>query len=150
MASSRFLTASSRSTRVCGVWAGQDASRSVAALDDAVFSASKTPCCCWVGRIVCSMRCTGSCVKLSARELQSAAKLLAGAAPLALGPPERRRHVVEQARPSRRMYTLRWWMQWIQVLFLGCISALGAWIAYKQSRIAAAKLKGSVVNCALA
>src|SRR6266700_1260536 len=37
-------------------------------------------------------------------------------------------------------YVLPWWMQWVQVGGVAFISGLGAWIAYRQSRIAAAKL----------
>src|SRR5713226_869539 len=38
------------------------------------------------------------------------------------------------------VYVLPWWMQWAQVIGVACISGLGAWIAYRQSRIATAKL----------
>jgi hypothetical protein len=38
------------------------------------------------------------------------------------------------------MYYLPWWMQWAQALALIVISCLGSWIAFKQARIAAAKL----------
>jgi hypothetical protein len=38
------------------------------------------------------------------------------------------------------MYYLPWWMQWAQAIALIVISCLGSWIAYKQARIAAAKL----------
>jgi hypothetical protein len=38
------------------------------------------------------------------------------------------------------MYYLPWWMQWAQAIALIVISCLGSWIAYKQVRIAAAKL----------
>jgi hypothetical protein len=37
-------------------------------------------------------------------------------------------------------YVLPWWMQWGQVIGVAAISGLGAWIAYKQARIATAKL----------
>ena len=37
-------------------------------------------------------------------------------------------------------YVLPWWMLWAQALALLVISVVGVWIAYKQSRIAAAKL----------
>jgi hypothetical protein len=37
-------------------------------------------------------------------------------------------------------YVLPWWMQWIQVFGVAVISGLGAWIAYRQARIATAKL----------
>jgi hypothetical protein len=38
------------------------------------------------------------------------------------------------------MYYLPWWMQWAQATALIVISCLGSWIAFKQARIAAAKL----------
>src|SRR5437868_2082412 len=38
------------------------------------------------------------------------------------------------------MYTLPWWMQWLQVFALIAIPAVGAWLAFKQVGIAAAKL----------
>ena len=38
------------------------------------------------------------------------------------------------------MYYLPWWMQWAQAIALIVISCLGSWIAFKQARIAAAKL----------
>jgi hypothetical protein len=38
------------------------------------------------------------------------------------------------------MYYLPWWMQWAQAIGIGVISAAGVFIAYKQSRIATAKL----------
>jgi hypothetical protein len=38
------------------------------------------------------------------------------------------------------MYYLPWWMQWAQAVALIVISCLGSWIAYKQVRIASAKL----------
>jgi hypothetical protein len=38
------------------------------------------------------------------------------------------------------MYYLPWWMQWAQALALIVISCLGSWIAFKQARIATAKL----------
>jgi hypothetical protein len=38
------------------------------------------------------------------------------------------------------MYYLPWWMQWGQALGVIAISGLGAWIAFKQVRIATAKL----------
>jgi hypothetical protein len=38
------------------------------------------------------------------------------------------------------MYYLPWWMQWAQAIGIGIISAAGVFIAYKQSRIATAKL----------
>jgi len=38
------------------------------------------------------------------------------------------------------MYYLPWWMQWAQAVALIIISFVGSWIAYKQVRIAAAKL----------
>jgi len=38
------------------------------------------------------------------------------------------------------MYYLPWWMQWAQAIALIVISCLGSWIAFKQVRIAAAKL----------
>jgi hydroxymethylpyrimidine pyrophosphatase-like HAD family hydrolase len=38
------------------------------------------------------------------------------------------------------MYYLPWWMQWAQAVALFVISCLGSWIAYKQARIASAKL----------
>lgn len=38
------------------------------------------------------------------------------------------------------MYVLPWWMQWAQAIALIIISGLGAWIAFKQVRIASAKL----------
>jgi hypothetical protein len=38
------------------------------------------------------------------------------------------------------MYYLPWWMQWAQATALIVISYLGSWIAFKQARIAAAKL----------
>jgi hypothetical protein len=38
------------------------------------------------------------------------------------------------------MYYLPWWMQWAQAIALIVISCLGSWIAYKQVRIAGAKL----------
>jgi hypothetical protein len=37
-------------------------------------------------------------------------------------------------------YVLPWWMQWAQATALIVISCLGSWIAFKQARIAAAKL----------
>ena len=46
--------------------------------------------------------------------------------------------VVEGGRG--RMYYLPWWMQWAQATALIIISCLGSWIAFKQARIAAAKL----------
>lgn len=41
---------------------------------------------------------------------------------------------------STIVYVLPWWMQWVQVGGVAFISCVGAWIAYRQSRIAAAKL----------
>jgi hypothetical protein len=38
------------------------------------------------------------------------------------------------------MYYLPWWMQWGQALGVIAISGLGAWIAFKQVKIATAKL----------
>lgn len=38
------------------------------------------------------------------------------------------------------MYSLPWWMQWAQAIALIVISCLGSWIAFKQVKIAAAKL----------
>jgi hypothetical protein len=38
------------------------------------------------------------------------------------------------------MYYLPWWTQWTQAIALIVISCLGSWIAFKQVRIAAAKL----------
>jgi hypothetical protein len=37
-------------------------------------------------------------------------------------------------------YVLPWWMQWAQAVGIGVISGAGVYIAYKQSRIATAKL----------
>jgi len=37
-------------------------------------------------------------------------------------------------------YALPWWMQWLQALGVAVISVAGVYIAYRQSRIAAAKL----------
>jgi hypothetical protein len=37
-------------------------------------------------------------------------------------------------------YQLPWWMQWIQAVGVIVIAGLGSWIAFKQSKIAAAKL----------
>jgi len=37
-------------------------------------------------------------------------------------------------------YTMPWWMQWAQAIALIVISCLGSWIAFKQARIAVAKL----------
>jgi hypothetical protein len=44
------------------------------------------------------------------------------------------------AEPANVAYVLPWWMQWGQVIGVAAISGLGAWIAYKQARIATAKL----------
>lgn len=44
------------------------------------------------------------------------------------------------AEPASAAYVLPWWMQWGQVIGVAAISGLGAWIAYKQARIATAKL----------
>ncbi|MBR1279865.1 hypothetical protein [Bradyrhizobium sp. AUGA SZCCT0283] len=38
------------------------------------------------------------------------------------------------------MYTLPWWMLWLQAIGVFALSLVGAWIAFKQVRIAAAKL----------
>jgi hypothetical protein len=38
------------------------------------------------------------------------------------------------------MNVLPWWMQWVQAIALIIISVLGSWIAYKQVKIASAKL----------
>jgi hypothetical protein len=38
------------------------------------------------------------------------------------------------------MYYLPWWMQWAQAIALFVISCLGSWIAFKQAKIATAKL----------
>jgi hypothetical protein len=44
------------------------------------------------------------------------------------------------------MYYLPWWMQWAQAIALIVISCLGSWIAYKQVRIAAAKLNSDLYD----
>jgi hypothetical protein len=44
------------------------------------------------------------------------------------------------AEPVAVAYVMPWWMQWGQAVGVAAISGLGAWIAYKQVRIASAKL----------
>jgi hypothetical protein len=45
-----------------------------------------------------------------------------------------------RARRETWMYYLPWWMQWGQALGVIAVSGLGAWIAFKQVKIATAKL----------
>ena len=44
------------------------------------------------------------------------------------------------AEPVSVAYVLPWWMQWGQAFGVAVISGLGAWIAYKQVKIATARL----------